>query len=75
MSESAEAWYARAVHDLQVALAEEDAHWSRLAKDKSAADEHPPVLDEAYMDAVERVNRAQYELFEAAKARNMGQLF
>jgi len=70
VSESAETWYARAVHDLEVALAEEDAHWLRLVEGQSATDEHLPILDEAYVDAVERVDRAQYQMFQAAKARN-----
>ncbi len=74
VSESTSAWYARAVHVLQAALADEDAHWLRLVKGRPAEDdEHPPVLDRAYRDAVARVDRAQYELFEAAKARDMEQ--
>jgi hypothetical protein len=72
-SESTEVWYARAVHDLRVALAEEEAHWLRLVEGKSTADEHLPALDAAYMDAVERVDRAQYELFDAVQTREKEQ--
>ena len=73
VSESTEAWYARAVRELQVALAEEDAHWSRLVQGLSPANGHLPILDEPYENAVERVNHAQYQMFEAAKARNLEQ--
>jgi hypothetical protein len=70
MSESTEDnWFTRTVHDLQVALAEEEAHWSRLVKGQPAA-EQLPVFDAAYVDAVEHVDRAQYEMFEAMQARN-----
>ena len=72
MNESAAAWYARAVHDLQIALVEENGHWLRLVKDQSVAD-GLPIVDDAYLNAVDRADHAQYEVFHAARAWSMEQ--
>ncbi len=72
--ESAEAWYARAVHLLRVARTDEDGQWSRVREGGPLAENwRVPILDHAYLSAVERADHAQREVFEAAKARNIEQ--
>jgi hypothetical protein len=72
VNESAEDWYARAVQRLRVARAEEDEHWSRLSNGPGVNGQ-PPTLDRAYLDAVERAERAQREVSHAANQRAVEQ--
>jgi len=69
-NESAEQWHARAAQSCQAAQAEEDQHWQRLSTGKTAMNGGLPVLDNAYMDAVDRADQAESEMLEAARAVN-----
>lgn len=66
-SETAECWNARAARELQAARAEEDWHWQRLVNGQSVSNRQP-VLDDAYIMAVERADQAKAEMLEAARA-------
>jgi len=69
-NESAEQWHARAARDCQAARATEDQHWQRLSTGNTAMNGGLPVLDNAYMDAVDRADQAESEMLEAAIAVN-----
>ena len=63
-NESAAVWHARALHDLEAARAEEDRHRRRL---RDAAGLISP-LDNAYMDAIDHAELAQFEVLETERA-------
>ena len=69
-NESADQWHARAAQGHQTARAEEHRHWQRLSTGKIAMNGGLPVLDNAYMDAVDRADQAESEMLEAARAAN-----
>ena len=67
-NESTEEWHARVAQGYQAARAEEDQHWQRLSTGKTAMSGGLPVLDNAYMDVVDRADQAESEMLEAARA-------
>jgi hypothetical protein len=64
--ESGADWHARVLRDLQAARAEENRHWRRLRDGQPNG--RPAVLDNAYMDAVDRADQVAAEVPEAARA-------
>jgi hypothetical protein len=65
-NESAANWHARALLDLEAARSDQDRHMQRLRVLQRVGRSSP--LDNAYMNAVDRAEQAQFEVSEAESA-------